>query len=234
MSRLTDLRRLYQILRILERRVGGARTLATSHGRMDWPTRGVYFFLECGETRTDTGEGPRVVRVGTHALKAGASTKLWTRLATHRGPARSRGGNHRGSIFRLIVGTAIIERDAIDCPSWDDFPSSAPRHIRDDERDLETAVSLTIGEMPVLWLPVLDEPGPASLRGYIERNAISLLANYARPPLDPPSDSWLGHHCSRAKVRLSGLWNSDHVDETYDPSFLDTMARLVDQVGIEA
>lgn len=234
MSRLADLRRLYQSLRILERRVGGARTLATTHGRMDWPTRGVYFFLEHGETRTDTGEGPRVVRVGTHALKAGAATKLWTRLATHRGPARSGGGNHRGSVFRLIVGTAIIERDAIDCPSWDDYPNSAPRRIRQDERDVEIAVSRTIGAMPVLWLPVLDEPGPDSLRGYIERNAISLLTNYGRPPLDPPSDSWLGHRCSRDKVRLSGLWNSDHVDETYDPGFLDTMARLVEQVGIQA
>ena len=234
MIRLTHLRRLYQILRILERRIGGARSLATSHGRMDWPARGVYFFLERGEKRTDTGEGPRVVRVGTHALKAGAATKLWTRLATHRGPARSGGGNHRGSIFRLIVGTAIIERDAIDCPSWDDYPNSAPRHIRDDERDLEMAVSRTIGQMPVLWLPVPDDPGPDSFRGYIERNAISLLSNYGRPSLDPPSDSWLGHHCNRDKVRLSGLWNSDHVDETYDPSFLDTMARLVEQVGAPA
>lgn len=234
MSRLADLCRFYQTLRILERRVGGARTLATSHGRIDWPARGVYFFLERGETRTDTGEGPRVVRVGTHALTSGASTKLWTRLATHRGSARSGGGNHRGSIFRLIVGTAIIERDAIDCSSWDDYPNSAPHHIRDHEHDLEMAVSSTIGEMPVLWLPVLDEPGPDSLRGYIERNAISLLSNYGRPSLDPPSDSWLGHHCNRAKVRLSGLWNSDHVDETNDSSFLDTMARLVEQVGIQA
>jgi hypothetical protein len=38
----------------------------------------VYFFRESSEDRSDTGEGPRVVRVGTHALKAGARTTLWT------------------------------------------------------------------------------------------------------------------------------------------------------------
>ena len=41
---------------------------------MKWPARGVYFFREAGESRSDTGEGLRVVRVGTHALKAGGST----------------------------------------------------------------------------------------------------------------------------------------------------------------
>jgi hypothetical protein len=52
---------------------------------MKWPARGVYFFREAGESRSDTGEGLRVVRVGTHALKAGGSTTLWSPLSTHRG-----------------------------------------------------------------------------------------------------------------------------------------------------
>ena len=83
--------------------------------------------------------------------------------------------------------------------------------------------------MPFLWLAVGDEPGPSSLRGYVERNAIALLSNYRKRPLDSPSDSWLGHHCNREKVRAAGLWNSKHVDERYDPAFLDTMASLVKQ-----
>ena len=48
---------------------------------------GVYFFHEPGEERLDTGVGPRIVRVGTHALKIGSSTKLWTRLSQHKGQA---------------------------------------------------------------------------------------------------------------------------------------------------
>ena len=41
-----------------------------------------------------------------------------------------------------------------------------------------------------------------------------------RPPLGARSD--------RERVRASGLWNNNHVDEGYDPAFLDEMAALVD------
>ena len=84
--------------------------------------------------------------------------------------------------------------------------------------------------MPYLWLPIEDSSGPDSLRGYIERNAISLLSNYRGPAVDPASDSWLGHHCNREKVQLSGLWNSNHVDGTYEATFFGTMTCLVDRV----
>ncbi len=85
--------------------------------------------------------------------------------------------------------------------------------------------------MPFIWLSVDDEPGPQSLRGFIERNAIALLSNYGKLPIDPPSDSWLGSYCTREKVRTSGLWNSNHVDESYDPAFPGTLASLVTRVG---
>ena len=84
--------------------------------------------------------------------------------------------------------------------------------------------------MPFLWLAIEDEPGPASLRGYIERNSIALLSNFSKEPLDPPSRTWLGYLCNRDRVRASGLWNSNHVDEAYEPAFLDTLARLIDQM----
>ena len=231
MSRISHLRQFYSALSELEKRLGGPRRLSECSASMSWPLRGVYFFMESGEVRGDTGGGPRVVRVGTHALRTGSKSRLWGRLANHRGPASTRRGNHRGSIFRLIVGTALIEREiGLVCPSWDDGSDSAPREIRDREQELEIAVSKVIGDMPFLWLPVEDEPGPNSLRGYIEQNTIALLSNYRRAAVDPPSESWLGHHCSRERVKLSGLWNSQHVDETYDPTFVETMAHLVDRV----
>ena len=230
MSRLDDLQRFYSLLLGLEERLAGTRRLTNCNGRISWPKRGVYFFMEPSETRTHSGRGPRIVRVGTHALKAGSGTKLWNRLSQHRGVVRSGGGNHRGSIFRLIVGTALRERDAIDCDSWDDRRGTAPREVRERELPLERAVSQVIRNMPFLWLSVGDEPGPQCLRGFIERNAIALLSNYGKPPIDPPSDSWLGSYCTREKVRTSGLWNSNHVDESYDPAFLDTLASLVERV----
>ena len=81
--------------------------------------------------------------------------------------------------------------------------------------------------MTFLWLSIADDAGPESQRGYIERNAIALLSNYGRGPLDQPSQGWLGHHCNRERVRNSGLWNSNHVDERYDPAFLDRLDQFV-------
>jgi hypothetical protein len=227
--RLQDLIRFYSILSRLEKTISGARALADCRGRMKWPARGVYFFREAGENRSDTGEGPRVVRVGTHALKAGGSTTLWGRLSTHRGQLRSGGGNHRGSIFRLIVGTALIARDGHEFPTWGEGPSAA-KDIKADEIELERRVSAVIRPMPFVWLRVDDEPGPASMRGKIERNAIALLSNFDKLPLDPPSPTWLGLHCNRNRVRASGLWNQNHIDESYDPAFLDDLEQFVARV----
>jgi hypothetical protein len=109
-NRLAQLRRFYGLLAQLETTIGGARRLGDTSGRTGWPQRSVYFFREPGESRTDSGTGPRIVRVGTHALKLGSATSLWNRLSQHRGRLASGGGNHRGSIFRLIVGAALIRR----------------------------------------------------------------------------------------------------------------------------
>jgi hypothetical protein len=69
-QRLDDLFRFYDLLDRLKQRVGGRRLLSECHGRMAWPQRGVYFFMENGEERAESGSGLRVVRVGTHALTA--------------------------------------------------------------------------------------------------------------------------------------------------------------------
>lgn len=227
-QRREDIERFYCLLDDLERAIGGARTLAECDGRMEWPQRGVYFFQEAGEERSDTGRGPRIVRVGTHALTSKAKTTLWKRLSQHRGLVTTGGGNHRGSIFRLITGTALIEREGYECKTWGQG-SSAPREVCASEVWLEQAVSKAIRAMPFLWLPIDDEPGPDSLRGYIERNTIALLSNYAKEPVDPPSADWLGHHCSRERVRKSGLWNQNHVDEHPDPEFLGKLEQLIHQ-----
>lgn len=196
---------------------------------MNWPSRGVYFFFEQDENRLNTGEGPRVVRVGTHALTSGSRTKLWTRLSQHKGEVKTGGGNHRGSIFRLIIGAALINRGHLTFPTWG-IGNTADRTIRDAEVDLERQVSEFIGRMCFLWLAIEDEPGPNSQRGYVERNAISLLSNYGKPALDAASKLWLGHCSDRERVRKSGLWNQNHVEEAYNPTFLDTFKRLVSGV----
>lgn len=231
-QRITDICRFYDLLDVLQHRFGGARSLATSSGKLDWPKRGVYFFLENGEGRSQSGDGARVVRIGTHALKTGASTTIWHRLRGHRGSARSGGGNHRGSSFRLDVGTAMMGRDDDACPTWYDRRSDAPREVRDAEQRMESRVSEVIGAMPFLWLPAEDDAGPHSERGLIERGAIALLSNWKKDPIDPPSADWLGLHCNRTRVRDSGLWNSNHIDEAYEPAFLDVFERLVNDARV--
>jgi hypothetical protein len=230
-NRLDDLVRLYGLLDRLERRSEGRRLLSACHGRMDWPERGVYFFMEDGERRSDTGSGLRIVRVGTHALKAGSRTTLWKRLSQYKGQGKS-GGNHRGSIFRLLVGASLLKQGHPPCPTWGDG-SSARAAMREGEMALECRVSTVIGAMPFLWLPVNDSAGPYSMRGYIERNSIALLSNLGEEPLDPASPAWLGRLCDRGKARVrdSGLWNQNHVDEAYDARFLDTLEGLVNQAG---
>src|ERR1700688_2926380 len=94
-ERISHLRDFYSVLLLLAENIGGARRLATCSGRLHWPRRRVYFFMEEGENRLDSGNGLRIVRVGTHALKKDSGTKLWTRLSQHRGQQGSSGGNHR-------------------------------------------------------------------------------------------------------------------------------------------
>ena len=236
--RLADTVRFYELLGRIEQRVGGRRRLADCDGSMDWPERGVYFFFEEGEERSGSGTGDRVVRVGTHALKSGSKATLWGRLSQHRGTADGSGGNHRGSIFRLLVGVSLAHRG--DCPlppSWgvcSDLGAAArrldltPEVVKDGEAELECRVSAVIGAMPFLWLSVPDAPGRESARGRIERGAIALLSNAVPGAADPPSAHWLGAYSDRSLVRASGLWNNNHVEDVYDPAFLDEMEALIE------
>ncbi len=222
-QRLKDLCRFYDILDFLSKKNGEYRHLSSCNGRMSWPERGIYFFMEAGENRSDSGSGPRIVRVGTHALKTGSRTSLWKRLSQHKGTEKSGGGNHRGSIFRLIVGTALDKNH----PTWGQG-QTATQAIRMAELVLEQRVSKIIRAMPFLWLPLHDAPGPESLRGVIERNSIALLSNSSKYRIDAPSVAWLGHLCVRERVKASGLWNQNHVDEGYNPEFLNQLERLVE------
>lgn len=216
----------------LQEQCGGFRRLADCIGRMAWPKRGVYFFFENGENRSDSGIGLRVVRVGSHALTQSSRTTLWSRLQQHRGNANGEEGNHRGSVFRLLIGDAIIkDREAgtfADQAStlWG-VGGNAPADVRNRERPIENAVCKYLGNMPFLWIGINADPGPNCPRGILERNCIGLLSNYHKEKsLDPPSKTWLGHHSSKETVRNSGLWNQNHIGEGYD---IGAIARIFEQ-----
>jgi hypothetical protein len=231
-QRKQDLETFYKILNKLERKIGGYRYLSSCNGQMNWPRQGGYFFFEDGEFRENSSQ-LRVVRVGTHAVSNGSKSTLWGRLRSHRGTLMGKhknGGNHRGSIFRLHIGTALINKYGLKEFSKWGIGSSASSLIRNKEVSLEVRVSKIIGSMPFLWLKAEDKSGPNSVRKFIERNAVALLSNYDRQPIDPSSEKWLGNSCSDGHINRSGLWNIDHVDESYNPGFLNTLEQLVDAI----
>jgi hypothetical protein len=226
-DRQADTDEFYRLLDDLARRLGGPRHLRDCNRRSGWPRQGIYFFYEDGETRADGS--CRVVRVGTHALTATAKSTLWGRLRQHRGQLAGRnpgGGNHRASVFRRHVGAALIRSS--NSPN-ELLASWLNRHRPVGERAsqealVEVEVSRYIGAMPFLWLAV---SGWAD-RAYIERNSIALLSCLTGG-LDPPSASWLGHYAQPSKIRNSGLWNINHVNDQYKPEYLRRLAQLVDQ-----
>ena len=208
MDRLEDTTRFYQLLDRLEASVGGTRRLVECTGRMDWPRRGLYFFFEPGELRSGSGEGRRVVRVGTHALTDGTRSTLWGRVSQHRGTQRG-DGNHRGSIFRLLVGVALTRQGVTSLPaSWgvgSDAGTAARRlglartDLRVAEADLELHVSRYVGEMPFLWLEVGDEPALSTSwgRGGSRQGSSSRIwrrvgfgPGQARPPAQIATSLW--------------------------------------------
>src|SRR5687768_9886904 len=90
------------------------------------------------------------------------------RLSQHKGQKASGGGNHRGSTFRLLVGSPLLKAPSAACPTWG-IKNGAPHDVRVLEQPFEQKVSRIIGAMPFLWLRIDDAPGAGSMRGYVER-----------------------------------------------------------------
>lgn len=226
-TRLAHMDRFYALLaRVVALNSGATRKLSGQTARNVCHERGIYFFFEDGEMRMTSPFEERVVRIGTHAVSNGSKATLWNRLRTHRGGSDGL-GNHRGSIFRLHVGDALIRRDKLESafPTWGKG-QSASAEIRSLEQKIELAVSEHIGQMPVAWLEVPDAASADSDRAYLERNFIALLAGQTGP-LDLPSGDWLGRWSSREAIPYSGLWNVNHVYENFDPLSLDVFEEYV-------
>ncbi len=190
------------------------------------PQQGVYFFFDDSEASPFSRLTPRLVRIGTHAVSAGSTATLRNRLRTHLG-TRAGTGNHRGSVFRLHVGRAIIERDGLHdhYPTWGKGQSALGQVIK-SETPLEAKVSEYIGNLRVLVVPVLDTAGTGSMRATIERQFISMFTE--RPcALETSSLAWLGRFSDKASIRDSGLWNVRDVGSEYDLEFIPFLDGLL-------
>jgi len=221
------LEQLYRFIVRLENGIEGKRIFGQCSGRMDWLLRGLYILFETGENRSVKRNIMRIVRVGTHAVNSRSKSTLWTRLRAHRGPKQG-GGNHRGSVFRLHVGNAILHRENLNSryPTWGQG-KTASKQIRESEAWIERKVSQAIGRMSVLWLDIADEPSPTSDRAFVEQNLIALLSSKGRL-IDQPSVDWLGFSSPKQEIRDSGLWNLHYLDYDCHPSFMEVFEEYVE------
>jgi hypothetical protein len=219
----------YSILKRLYVGQEGGRRLVDCSGKMDWPERGVYFFLDENDEAIVSGRRigmPRVTRVGTHAVSAGSKTTLWDRLSTHRGTTEGL-GSHRSSIFRLHLGRAHVSiNPKMQIKSWG-IGQMAPATTRLREAHLERTVSTLIGAMRVLWVGIQDLPTANSDRAFIERNSIGALSRQTVLKRNV-SKNWLGNASPEYRIALSGLWNLNHLFVEPHEQFLAVLQHYVE------
>lgn len=188
------------------------------------PESGVYLFFDERERRLKNLNQLRVVRVGTHGVAAGSKASLRNRLRTHFGTTAGE-GNHRSSIFRLHTGQSLMNAQIHPrIGSWGN--SSADRETLKSESQLEQVVSKYLAELYVVLIAVPGQSDKNNDRAYIEQNLISLFSNRCKP-LDPPSSGWLGLSSIKSEIRKSGLWNVNHVEQAFDPNFLNVLDEYV-------
>lgn len=195
------------------------------------PQKGVYFFFDDDEPRYGRRD-LRIVRIGTHGVSRGSKSTLRDRLRTHHGTT-SGSGSHRSSIFRLHLGAAMLATGFTTSPqvreSWGSGSGhSASADVRAMESELEAAVSMKLGKLRIVCLPVNDESSAESDRALIEAGAIGVLAR-AGSVVDPPSPGWLGHHAQSEKIRNSGLWNISQVGKPTPNQYIQVLTSYVDR-----
>lgn len=188
------------------------------------PDAGVYLFFDDHEARMKDLHSLRVVRVGTHGVAAGSKATLRNRMRTHFGTSLGE-GNHRSSIFRLHVGRSILNAGV--APATETWGSSASdKEALLAEKGLEQLVSKYLSKLRVVLIDVPGLSDKANDRSYLEQNLIAVLSNKCRP-LDPPSYGWLGNSSDKREIRKSGLWNVNHVEQGFDPQYVDVLNYYV-------
>lgn len=218
MLRWNDLKRLYAGLDSLTES-GGVLSLPEALEQTQLPQKGVYIFLDPEEVRHVGTGGPRVVRIGTHAVSEGSKATLRNRLRTHRGTGAGI-GSHRSSIFRLHIGAALMRRSCqfSEIASWGLSKAYTPE-ILSVERPLEEAVSRYIARLRVAIVPIEDAATKFSLRRHLEKNLIALFTE-DHIILDKANGGWLGNDSPNPTIRETGLWNINEAFTAYDPSSL--------------
>ena len=208
MNRKADIERFYELMERLNERVGGPHLLKHFMSVVAPTEKGVYFIFEPAEFRCDASEELRVVRVGSHGLTARSRSTIWTRLFEHQ-MANGR------SVFRTQINQALKKRGVSEAMN------TAHSHSH--------YISKYIGEMRFLWVNIEGEKSHSE-RKRIEANAIALLSNRNKHPINLPSKRWLGNYSAKREIRKSGLWNVQHTNNDHKSGFLEELKTRIEQM----
>lgn len=166
------------------------------------PANGVYLLFEKNELGHN---GDRIVRIGTHT----GNNNLIKRLNEH-----FLKENKNRSIFRKNIGRALLNKVNDDyLHTWNiDMTTKKMKDKynsvidKDFEENLEGQISSYIREnFTFSIIEVKDKEERLSL----EKRLIKLVSSCNDCA---PSDNWLGNYSPIDKIKLSGLWQTQHVE----------------------
>jgi hypothetical protein len=170
---------------------------------MEMPKNGICIFFEKGEK---FGQIDRIVFVGTHTSNNKLQSRLKEHFITH---------NKDRSIFRKNIGRCILAKEKHPYLSvWNrDFTAKATKELYGKEinfklqQQIEETVSQYIQNNISFCVIQIEDPKD---RLFWKSKIISTLAQSGE---SHPSNSWLGNHSPKEKIRKFGLWQEKQLTE---------------------
>jgi hypothetical protein len=167
------------------------------------PFNGIYFLFEKGESAHN---GDRITRIGSHT----GANQLRSRLYQH-----FLKENKDRSIFRKNIGRTLLNknRDPF-LEKWElDLTSAQAKHIwssRIDFNKQQIIEKLVSGLIERDFSFAVIQVDDDNRRLYLEKR---LIATVSLCKECFPSENWFGKYSTKEKIRLSGLWQEQHLSK---------------------
>jgi len=182
------------------------------------PDDGIYFFYELGEFGHG---GNRIVRIGTHK-NGNFKSRIKDHFVFNKNKIENLDKNKPKpsdrSIFRKNIGRALIRKENLDyIEMWEqDFTKKINRKKLGNKRNIELEKQIEKKISKILrenfsfrFIKVEQASKVIGSKGLESR----LIATVAKCEKCRASPNWLGRFSPIEKIRKSGLWNFQHVDD---------------------
>lgn len=183
------------------------------------PLTGIYFFYEEGEIRGHGGNKLRIVRIGTHK-----GSNFRDRIAEHLLINESKMNFNKNkpkpadrSIFRKNIGRALLNKNndpylkvwEINFLSHDNRNEFGNLRDVEKEKSIEKQITETLRDKFYFrFIIVENEDERIGSKGLESK----LIGTVSRCTKCKPSANWLGNYSPKRKIRMSGLWLTQHLN----------------------